>query len=76
MKGVIAAGDKNTAEAGAQMLKIGGNAFDAACASMLAAALSEPMLTSLGGGGFALTHERGKEPVLYDFFVDVPPNRA
>ena len=76
MKGVVAAGDKITAQAGAEMLKIGGNAFDAACASMLAASLSEPMLTSLGGGGFALTHEMGKEPVLYDFFVDVPPNRV
>ena len=76
MKGVVAAGDRITAEAGAEMLRIGGNAFDAACASMLTAALSEPMLTSLGGGGFALTHEIGKAPEFYDFFVDVPPNRV
>ncbi len=76
MKGVVAAGDRITAQAGAEMLKIGGNAFDAACASMLAGPISEPMLTSLGGGGFALTHEMGKAPVLYDFFVDVPPNRV
>ena len=76
MKGVVSAGDRHTAQAGAEMLKIGGNAFDAACASMLAGPISEPMLTSLGGGGFALTHERGNAPVLYDFFVDVPPNRV
>ena len=76
MKGVIAAGDRLTTGAGAEILKIGGNAFDAACASMLAAPLCEPMLTSLGGGGFALTHEMDKDPVLYDFFVDVPPNRV
>ncbi|MEA3418784.1 MAG: gamma-glutamyltransferase [Campylobacterota bacterium] len=76
MKGVVAAGDRLTARAGAEMLKIGGNAFDAVCASMLAAPLSEPMLTSLGGGGFALTYEIGKAPLLYDFFVDVPPNRV
>ena len=76
MKGVVSAGDKYTAKAGARMLEIGGNAFDAACASMLAAPISEPMLTSLGGGGFALTYEPGKAPVLYDFFVDVPPNRV
>ncbi|OQX60114.1 MAG: gamma-glutamyltransferase [Helicobacteraceae bacterium 4484_230] len=76
MKGVIAAGDRLTAQAGADILKKGGNAFDATCASMLAAPLCEPMLTSLGGGGFALTHEAKKAPVLYDFFVDVPPNRA
>ncbi len=75
-KGVIAAGDRLTAQAGAQILEEGGNAFDAACAAMLAAPLAEPMLTSLGGGGFLLAHSPDREPVLYDFFVDVPPLRA
>ncbi|WP_293442369.1 gamma-glutamyltransferase [Persephonella sp.] len=75
MKGVISAGDKLTAEAGAQILKIGGNAFDAAIASLLAAPLTEPALTSLGGGGFLLAVQEGMMPVIYDFFVDVPPKR-
>ena len=75
MKGVIAAGDKLTAEAGAQILRNGGNAFDAAVAAMLAAPLTEPALTSLGGGGFLLAIEKEKNPVIYDFFVDVPPKR-
>ncbi len=75
MKGVIAAGDPLTAKAGAEILRAGGNAFDAALAAMLAAPMSEPILTSMGGGGFMLAHEAGKRPVLYDFFVDVPPNR-
>ena len=75
MKGVISAGDKLTAEAGAQILKIGGNAFDAAVASLLAAPLAEPALTSLGGGGFLLAVQEGMLPVVYDFFVDVPPKR-
>ena len=75
MKGVISAGDKLTAQAGAQILEIGGNAFDAAIASLLAAPLSEPALTSLGGGGFLLAVQEGMFPVVYDFFVDVPPKR-
>ncbi len=76
MKGIIAAGDKLTAEAGAFILREGGNAFDAAIAAILAAPLSEPALTSLGGGGFLLAIQKGMFPVLYDFFVDVPPKRV
>ena len=75
-QGVIAAGDRLTARAGARILEEGGNAFDAACAAMLAAPLCEPMLTSLGGGGFMLTHRPGEDSRLYDFFVDVPPKRV
>lgn len=76
MKGVISSGDKTTSSAGAKILKEGGNAFDAVCAAMLISPLSEPMLTSLGGGGFLMSHEKDKEPELYDFFVDVPPSRV
>ncbi|SNZ07178.1 gamma-glutamyltranspeptidase / glutathione hydrolase [Persephonella hydrogeniphila] len=76
MKGVISAGDKLTAEAGAEILEKGGNAFDAAIAALLAAPLTEPALTSLGGGGFLLAIEKGMLPVIYDFFVDVPPKRV
>jgi len=74
MRGVISAGDKITALTGKRVLEMGGNAFDSACASMLSAPLSEPMLTSLGGGGFMLTYQNNK-PTMYDFFVDVPPKR-
>ncbi len=75
MKGVIAAGDPRTAEAGAAILRAGGNAFDAALSAMLAAPMSEPVLSSMGGGGFMLAYRTGQKPVLYDFFVDVPPKR-
>jgi gamma-glutamyltranspeptidase/glutathione hydrolase len=75
MKGIIAAGDPHTAQAGAEILRAGGNAFDAALSAMLAAPMSEPILTSMGGGGFMLVAPSGGEPVVYDFFVDVPPKR-
>ncbi len=71
--GVISAGDINTARAGEEILKIGGNAYDAMVACLLAAPLCEPILTSLGGGGFMLSTQDSREPVVYDFFVDVPP---
>ena len=76
MKGVIAAGDRLTAEAGAEVLRAGGNAFDAAVAACFAAPMAEPALTSAGGGGFLLAVSPGEYPVLYDFFVDVPPKRV
>ena len=75
MRGVISAGDRVTAEAGAEILRRGGNAFDAVIAALATAPHSEPMLSSLGGGGFLLSAKKGEEPVLYDFFVDVPPKR-
>ena len=75
MKGVVAAGDPRSAQAGADILKAGGNAYDAALAVMLAAPICEPLFTSLGGGGFLLGLEKDKEPELYDFFVEVPKKR-
>ncbi|WP_281951619.1 gamma-glutamyltransferase [Nitrosophilus kaiyonis] len=75
MRGVVAAGDQNSAEAAKIILQEGGNAFDAALAAMFAAPLAEPALTSLGGGGFMLCGKKDQEPKLYDFFVDVPPKR-
>ena len=75
MKGVVAAGDEKSAQAGIDILKEGGNAYDAAVAVMLAAPMCEPLFTSLGGGGFLLGVEKNSSPILYDFFVDVPKKR-
>lgn len=54
------------------MLRLGGSAVDAALAAGFAAAVAEPGLTSLGGGGFLLDAPAGRQPTLVDFFVDVP----
>ena len=72
MKGAVAAGHPATAEAAAWALESGGNAFDAAMAGLCAACVAEPVLTSLGGGGFLLTHQGGGRNTLYDFFVQTP----
>ncbi|MGB5427448.1 MAG: gamma-glutamyltransferase [Gammaproteobacteria bacterium] len=72
MKGAVAAGHPATAEAAAWALEEGGNAFDAALAGLCAACVAEPVLTSLGGGGFLLAHHDGGRNTLYDFFVQTP----
>jgi gamma-glutamyltranspeptidase/glutathione hydrolase len=71
-KGVVAAGHPLTAEAGARVLREGGNAVDAAVAAMLTSFVAEPLLTGLGAGGYMLVAGAGEEPVLLDFFVQAP----
>jgi gamma-glutamyltranspeptidase / glutathione hydrolase len=71
-RGVVAGGHRGTVDAAVEVLAAGGNAFDAAVAAGFAAAVAEPCLSSLAGGGFLLAHPVDDEPVLYDFFVDTP----
>ncbi|MCP5313052.1 MAG: gamma-glutamyltransferase [Chromatiaceae bacterium] len=72
MKGAIAAGHPQTVEAAIEMFAAGGNAFDAALAALAAACVVEPVLTSLGGGGFLLARRSSGRTRLYDFFVQTP----
>lgn len=71
-KGAVAAGDPHTAAAAAEVLKAGGNAFDAVLAGLFASTVAEPVLSSLGGGGFLLARPARGKPVLYDFFAHTP----
>ncbi|HVY95762.1 MAG TPA: gamma-glutamyltransferase [Solirubrobacterales bacterium] len=71
MRGVVAAGHPLTAEAGAQVLREGGNAVDAAVAAVLASFAVESPLTGFGAGGYMMVHGSG-ETVLVDFFVAAP----
>ncbi len=78
-RGVVAAGHPLTAQAGADALRAGGNAVDAAVAAVLTSFVTESPLTGLGAGGYMLVHT-GREAVVLDFFVAVPgaegPERA
>jgi gamma-glutamyltranspeptidase/glutathione hydrolase len=76
MKGVVAAGHPRTAEAGAEVLRAGGNAVDAAIAAVCMSLTAEPGLTGLGGGGYMLVATPGGEHVLVDFFVEAPGRGA
>jgi gamma-glutamyltranspeptidase/glutathione hydrolase len=72
-KGVVAAGHTLTAQAAAEILEDGGNAFDAALAGMFMTFVAEAVFASPGGGGFLMAREaaRGKT-ALYDFFAETP----
>ncbi|MBV9716222.1 MAG: gamma-glutamyltransferase [Solirubrobacterales bacterium] len=74
--GVIAAGHPLTAEAGAAVLRDGGNAVDAAIGAMLVSFACEPLLTGLGAGGYMLVVAQDSKPVLLDFFVEAPGRGA
>ncbi|CAN5325084.1 gamma-glutamyltransferase [soil metagenome] len=68
----VAAGNADTARAAAAVLRAGGNAVDAAVAAGFAAAVAEPGLSSLGGGGFLLWAPAGAPERVLDFFTDAP----
>jgi gamma-glutamyltranspeptidase/glutathione hydrolase len=72
MKGVVAGGHPLTAKAGADVLRAGGNAVDAAVAAVLMSFVAESPLTGPGAGGFMLVHTAAGEDHLLDFFVAAP----
>jgi gamma-glutamyltranspeptidase / glutathione hydrolase len=74
--GVIAAGHPVSAATGADVLREGGNAVDAALGAMLASFVCEPLLTGLGAGGYMLVVAPGEAPTLLDFFVEAPGRGA
>jgi gamma-glutamyltranspeptidase/glutathione hydrolase len=71
-KGVIAAGDPQTAEAGAQLLREGGNAIDAVVAAAFAAFVCELPLCSPLGGGVCVVERGNGESLAFDMFARTP----
>jgi gamma-glutamyltranspeptidase/glutathione hydrolase len=71
-RGVVAAGDPQTAAAGTAMLEAGGNAIDAAVASGFAAFVCEVALCGPLGGGVMVTRLPNGEEHAIDFFARGP----
>lgn len=64
---------EHTTKAGLEMLKKGGNAFDAAAAVSFAISVERPQSTGIGGGGFMLFYgPQLKEPMALDFREKAP----
>ncbi len=74
--GAVAAGHEVTAGVAAEILRAGGNAYDAVIAALWAACIAEPVLASPAGGGFVLARPADGAPELYDFFVSTLQSRA
>jgi gamma-glutamyltranspeptidase/glutathione hydrolase len=73
--GVAASGSAEVSRTAVEILEAGGNAFDAALGALCTAAIAEPLLVSLGGGGFLLALPDGQKPRVYDFFCQTPARR-
>ena len=65
-KGMVSAADPRAAEAGAEMLRQGGSAVDAAFATLLALNVVEPESQGIGGGSYLVYSPRGATPVTFD----------
>ncbi len=74
LRGMVASADAAASEAGAEILRAGGNAVDAAVATAFAVAVTEPYSSGIGGGGFALVR-MGSELHFVDF-REVAPQAA
>ena len=72
MPNAISAGNKDTLEVAKEILKAGGNAFDAGVAAHFAMFITEPCMASAGGGGFALTKTTNGPVSFFDFFCHTP----
>ncbi len=67
-----AAGTPYAAEAAAETYRAGGNAADAAVAAAAAVGVTEPLMSSIGGGGFALVRDPSGGAELIDYYDAMP----
>jgi gamma-glutamyltranspeptidase / glutathione hydrolase len=65
--GMVVSQEETASEVGANVLREGGTAIDAAVATAFALAVTHFAAGNLGGGGFIVYRPRTGEPVAYDF---------
>jgi gamma-glutamyltranspeptidase/glutathione hydrolase len=71
--GMVVAQEAIAARVGADILKAGGNAVDAAVATGFALAVTYPRAGNIGGGGFMVIHlAKGKQNIAIDYRETAP----
>lgn len=75
-KGMVVSQDKYASEAGLEILKLGGNAIDAAVATGFALAVTHPQAGNLGGGGFMLIYLKSEDRVIALDYREMAPQTA
>src|SRR4051812_1472681 len=71
-KGIVASQSEIASKIGADVIKEGGNAIDAAVATAFALAVTHPTAGNIGGGGFIVFRPAAGDPVTYDFREKAP----
>ena len=74
-KGMVASQSEIASRIGADVIRDGGTAVDAAVATAFALAVVHPTAGNIGGGGFIVYRPAKGEPVAYDF-REVAPAKA
>src|SRR5918911_3879087 len=73
---MIVAANPLTAAAGREMLRMGGDAVDAAIGAQMVLNLVEPQSSGIGGGGFLLYYERASRRIQAYDGRETAPTRA
>ncbi len=71
-KAMVVSARKEASEIGIEILKKGGNAFDAMCATELALAVSYPYAGNIAGGGFMVYRKANSETGALDYREKAP----